>query len=184
MVSPYEIPEFETEKERSDFYKTPADIAYLKSEKYRELMTHIKIKSKMQLSEHHVVDTNEYLLSTALAISPYMNVCASGHTSFTNAEIHHKKVIGEFAEVLRKKDSNTCLRDLLIRKLEDIIENNEYFESNSIDNSNMNSSLKRVKEHDKIANKLPKDISTKNIIHYGEKLRDTDKTIFESPYSR
>lgn len=126
------------------------------------------------------MDTNGYLFSTALALSPYMNVCSSGHTSFTTAGIHHKKVIGEFSEILRKKDSNTCLRDLLIRRLEQLIENPEIFLADMDESSqtakNIKRCLKIVQEHDEIALKLPKDISLKNILNYGEKLRNMEKS--------
>ncbi len=102
-----------------------------------------------------------------------------GHTSFTTAGIHHKKIIGEFAEVLRKRDSNTCLRDLLIRRLEYIIDN-------PIDNPSpgMALSLQVVKEHDETANKLPKDISKKNILAYGEKLRNIEKSNPDFDFSK
>jgi hypothetical protein len=207
LISSYEIPEFETEQEKEAFFKTPEGITYLESEKYREMIKHIKIKDTLQIlpqnlpSEAYdsnkkinpekvqeliscgkitpsVVDANSYLFSTALALSPYMNVCSSGHTSFTNAGIHHKKVIGEFAEVLRKKDSNTCLRDLLIRRLEQLIENPKDFDSN------LESSLQIVKMHDEIATKLPKDISKKNIIVYGEKLRNMKKSNPDLDFSK
>lgn len=209
MISPYELPEFKTEQERNDFLKTSKGIAYLQSEKYREMMTHIQFKSKMQILPQHLppevydannkinskklqelidcgtvktfsMDTNGYLFSTALALSPYMNVCSSGHTSFTTAGIHHKKVIGEFSEILRKKDSNTCLRDLLIRRLEQLIENPEIFLADMDESSqtakNIKRCLKIVQEHDEIALKLPKDISLKNILNYGEKLRNMEKS--------
>lgn len=198
LISPYEIPEFKTEQEQKDFLSSPKGVAYLKSEKYREMMNHIKIKEKIQLLPQYlpeevydsnkkidskklqelidcgkihptIVDTNKYLFSTALSFSPYMNVCSSGHTSFTDAEIHHKKVIGEFAEVLRKKDSNTCLRDILIRRLENIIENPSNF------NVDFGASLEIVKRHDEMTIKLPKNISPKNILSYGENLRKNMK---------
>ncbi len=94
---------------------------------------------------------------------------ALGHTSFTTAGIHHKKIIGEFAEVLRKRDANTCLRDMLIRRLESIIDNPPKNPS-----AFMNSCLAIVKEHDEAANKLPKDISRRNIINYAEKVRSRE----------
>lgn len=212
LMSPYEIPEFKTEEEKEHFLKTPTGIAYLTSEKYREMMKHIKIKEKIQLLPPYlpnsvydnpndiynpnrkvnsaklkealengeittsIVDANEYLFSTALSLSPYMNVCSSGHTSFTNVEIHHKKVIGEFAEILRKRDSNTCLRDMLIRRLEDLIKNPEHFITDLKTLETINQSLALVDKHDEMATKLPKDISKKNIIIYGEKLRTMEKS--------
>lgn len=172
MISPYELPEFNTQEEKEAFLKTSRGAAYLESEKYREMIKHIQIKPKMQISSGAEIDTDSYLLSNALALSPYMNVCSSGHTSFTTAGIHHKKVIGEFAEVLRKKDSNTCLRAILIRRIEHLVDNPD----NEEYSDNLKASLKIVKKHDEIATRLPKDISRKNIISYAEKLRDMEKS--------
>ena len=124
-----------------------------------------------------IVDANEYLFSTALSLSPYMNVCASGQTSFTNAGIHHKKVVGEFAEALRKRDSNTCLRDMLIRRLEDLIEEPEKFVKNPKALEHINDYLTTIVDrHAEMVINLPKDISKKNIIKYGEKLSNKMKS--------
>ena len=226
MISPYEIPEFETEEDKEKFYTTSIGKAFIESESYREMMKHIRIKSKMEILPEHfpleaytftdkklspeehknsikngkiekklddkklseliesgkvkpiTIETNEYLFSTALALSPYMNVCSSSHTSYTNAGILHKKVIGEFAEVLRKKDSNTCLRDMLIRRLEKLIEHNGHLNdvSSKPISSNMKHCLEIVRKHDEISNKLPKDISKKNILSYSERLRIMEKS--------
>ncbi len=208
LISPYEIPEFKTEQEKEDFLKTPTGMAYLKSEKYREMMKHIRIKEKMMIIPQSlpkevyisdsnidteklqkliksgkvlqmptIVDANEYLFSTALSLSPYMNVCASGQTSFTNAGIHHKKVVGEFAEALRKRDSNTCLRDMLIRRLEDLIEEPEKFVKNPKALEHINDYLTTIVDrHAEMVINLPKDISKKNIIKYGEKLSNKMKS--------
>ena len=201
LVSPYEIPEFETKQEKEDFLKTPEGIAFLESEHYRELMKHIKIKEEMQLfpafpaggsyqnnpdklqqdidagniepittNLPFTINTDEYLLSTALSLSPYMNVCGSGHTSFSTSVIHHKKIIGEFAEVLRKRDANTCLIDLLIRRLEYVINNPPENPS-----PHMRACIDVVKEHEESANKLPKDISRRNILKYAETFRNKQK---------
>lgn len=178
MISPYEIPEFKNTAEKEAFFKTPIGTAFLESEKYRELIKHVKIKSEMIIPPSTTpIETDKYLLTTALSLSPYMNVCSSGHTSYTNAEIHHKKIAGEFAEVLRKKDSNTILRDLLIRKLKKIIDTNMpiYKHSNELlENTYMGNAMKSIIEHDDFSARLPKDISKKNIIQYGEKLRTID----------
>ena len=193
LISPYEISE--DEQKKTDFTKTPKGIAFLESEKYREMMKHIKIKENMDIPVSKVVyskdlnkyikseeikpkkvNTNDYLISTALAYSPYMNVCSASHTSYTSASIHHKKVIGEFVEILRKRDTNTCLREMLLRRFESLIENNsiiydEQDKENKLSPS-MYYSLSIVKEHDEMAHKLPKDISQKNILIYAEKLRE------------
>ena len=133
------------------------------------------------------MNANLYLLSQALSVSPYMNVVSSGHSSFTTASNHNKKIVGEFAEALRKKDSNTCLRDILIDRLTDILQNpNTYFPDVKIrplSTLNINSSnpehrpnyieqcLIIAQRHEKFASKLPKDIAIKDIAKYGEKLK-------------
>lgn len=149
------------------------------TDKLQELISNGTLTNN-SIVEPAIIDTDEYLLSTALSLSPYINVCSSGHSSFTNAEIHHKKIIGEFAEVLRKKDSNTCLRDLLIRRLEDIIENINDSNSKFSNNPKLLFSIEMIKRHDEMSAQLPKDISTKNIIRYAEKLRTIEQTNIDS----
>ena len=148
------------------------------------MMKHIKIKDKIQVGPQKHSDTltyinaDDYLLSTAISISPYMNVCGSGHTSSTTAAIHHKKVIDEFSEILRKKDSNTCLRDLLIRRLELLIDNDGIIDNSSKEiSSNRKASIKIVKNHEEESLKLPKDVSRKNIMAYGEKIKNIKKDL-------
>lgn len=133
------------------------------------------------------VDANLYLLTLALSVSPYMNVVSSGHSSFTTASNHNKKIEGEFAEALRKKDANTCLRDMLIDRFKNILQDpKSYFPDVKIgplSTLNINSSnpnnlpnyiehcLLIAQQHEKFASKLPKDISKKDIAKYGEKLK-------------
>jgi hypothetical protein len=62
--------------------------------------------------------------------------------------------------------------------LEQLIENPKDFDSN------LESSLQIVKMHDEIATKLPKDISKKNIIVYGEKLRNMKKSNPDLDFSK
>ena len=188
LISPYELPQFKNDQEKVAFYNTSKGNAFLKSENYREMTKHIRIKDKIelqpefdnssnQMKNESTINTNYYLFSTALALSPHMNICSSGHTSFTNAGIHHKKLIGEFSEVLRKRDSNTILRDLLIRRLELLVDDRKSFNNvlSKLEDSNIVDSFKNLKElanaHDRMVNKLPKDISLKNIIAYVTKLR-------------
>ena len=132
------------------------------------------------------MNANLYLLSLALSVSPYMNVVSSGHSSFTTTLNHNKKVVGEFAEALRKKDANTCLRDILIDRLKDILDNpNSFFPGVKIrplSSLNINSTnperrpnyveqcLIIAQRHERFASKLPKDISKKDIAKYGESL--------------
>lgn len=121
LVSDIEVPKFKTEQEKQDFLKTPAGQKYMRSEKIKELATHIRIKDTMQFPDNHFSDTDKYLFGLAKFISPYMNVCSSGHTSFSTASIHQKNLVGEFSEVLRRRDSTTYLGNLLIERLKNII---------------------------------------------------------------
>lgn len=192
IYSPYELPESWTEQERENFLNTPKGIAYSNSKKYREMMKRIKIKDKMQILPQHLpkevynfknpnkgintkklqqlidsgvikptyVDTNEHLLFTAVSLSPFMNVCT--HTSFGNAGIFHKSLSNEFTEILRWRDTNTCLRDMLVQRLNQILENPKK------NNATINNLIHITEEHDKMANKLPKDITRTDILNYCE----------------
>lgn len=149
-----------------------------------------KLKTYLQSSnppqKNHSLNANLYLLTLALSVSPYMNVISSGHSSFTTASNHNKKIVGEFAEALRKKDANTCLRDMLIDRLKDILDKPSAFFPNvkirPLSTLNISSStpdhrpnyieqcLIIAQRHEKFASKLPKDISKKDIAKYGETL--------------
>ncbi len=113
IISPYELPEFKTDEEREEYMRTPKGKAFLESQKYREMMKHIKIKDKILLlpevlpteiydlegdmittklrewlasrEEKPIFNTDEYLLSVALSLSPYMNVCGSRSYFFYNS---------------------------------------------------------------------------------------------------
>ena len=198
IIHENELPQFESEQEKKAYLETSHGKDYINSKLYIDMMKHIKIKdtidilppylpnsvydkaeinyktprSNWKINEKKLneliesgkiklstVDTNMYFLASALSISPYMNVASSGHSSFTTVGNHNKKIVGEFSEAIRKKDSNTLLRDILVRRLENILENpEEYFDL--------------AKQHEEIASRLPKDIPRKNIIHYGNRLRE------------
>ena len=147
-------------------YKTPRSNWKINEKKLNELIESGEIKLS-------TVDTNMYFLASALSISPYMNVASSGHSSFTTVGNHNKKIVGEFSEAIRKKDSNTLLRDILVRRLENILENPEkYFDlKDEKQSAYVTRYLDLAKQHEEIASRLPKDIPRKNIIHYGNRLR-------------
>lgn len=153
-------------------YKTPRSNWKINEKKLNELIESGEIKLS-------TVDTNMYFLASALSISPYMNVASSGHSSFTTVGNHNKKIVGEFSEAIRKKDSNTLLRDILVRRLENILENpEEYFDLNDEKQSAyVTRYLELAKQHEEIASRLPKDIPRKNIIHYGNRLREITSQI-------
>ena len=148
-------------------YKTPRSNWKINEKKLNELIESGEIKLS-------TVDTNMYFLALALSISPYMNVASSGHSSFTTVGNHNKKIVGEFSEAIRKKDSNTLLRDILVRRLENILENpEEYFDlKDDSQSAYVTRYLDLAKQHEEIASRLPKDIPRKNIIHYGNRLRE------------
>lgn len=110
------------------------------------------------------VNTDKYLISLAKSISPFMEICSSGHTSFSTASIHQKDLVGEFTEILRKKDSTSCLSNMLISRLRTFLRNNHdkgYHDSRAI------------------RDLLPRDIAKEDIAQYAtklhEKLKDSDK---------
>ncbi len=153
-------------------YKTPRSNWKINEKKLNELIESGEIKLS-------TVDTNMYFLASALSISPYMNVASSGHSSFTTVGNHNKKIVGEFSEAIRKKDSNTLLRDILVRRLENILENpEEYFDlKDDSQSAYVTRYLDLAKQHEEIASRLPKDIPRKNIIHYGNRLREITSQI-------
>ena len=153
-------------------YKTPRSNWKINEKKLNELIESGEIKLS-------TVDTNIYFLASALSISPYMNVASSGHSSFTTVGNHNKKIVGEFSEAIRKKDSNTLLRDILVRRLENILENpEEYFDlKDDRQSAYVTRYLDLAKQHEEIASRLPKDIPRKNIIHYGNRLREITSQI-------
>lgn len=116
LISDLEIPKFTSSKEETEFYRTDLGKKYQTTKKVRELESHIKIKDSI------IANGIEYSSDTALfglakSISPYMCICSSGHTSFSNAGISQKDLISEFSEILRKRDAVTCLGNLLIERL-------------------------------------------------------------------
>lgn len=153
-------------------YKTPRSNWKINEKKLNELIESGEIKLS-------TVDTDMYFLASALSISPYMNVASSGHSSFTTVGNHNKKIVGEFSEAIRKKDSNTLLRDILVRRLENILENpEEYFDlKDEKQSAYVTRYLDLAKQHEEIASRLPKDIPRKNIIHYGNRLREITSQI-------
>ena len=156
------------------------------TDKSKKTVVPAKLKAFLESAnppqELSIVDANLYLLTLALSVSPYMNVVSSGHSSFTTASNHNKKIEGEFAEALRKKDANTCLRDMLIDRLKNILQDpKSYFpdvkigplSTLNINSTNPNNRpnyieqcLLIAQQHEKFASKLPKDISKKDIAKY------------------
>ena len=110
------------------------------------------------------MNTDDYLYSLAISRSACLNTCSSGHGLSPNAAIHHQDIDDEFAEVLRRRDSITCLGDILLKHLRNVIR-----ESKIDDPTNINKNIS-------IAN-LPKLITFEEIYEYGS---DLDKKIDES----
>ena len=146
-------------------YTIPRSNWKVNEEKLNELIKSGEVKLS-------TIDTNTYFLASALSISPYMNVASSGHSSFTTVANHNKKIVGEFSEAIRKKDSNTILRDILVRRLERILKNPEKYFDLTDENASayVKSYLNLANQHEEIASKLPKDIARKDIIRYGNRL--------------
>lgn len=125
-------PSFNSIEEEKQFYSSETGKQYRISERLKELQSHIRLKDNVSY-KHKIPNTdkfttstipiNDIILSLAEFSSPYMNVCSSAHTNFSTASIHHKNLISEFSEVLRRKDSMTCTGDIIIHRLEQIIKN-------------------------------------------------------------
>ena len=166
IVSDAELPNNEEEREifieKMDD-KTRENYKYTKL--IEELANHIKIKDTINFNSSET-PTNKHLLDLAKHISPSMNVCSSGHTSFSTATISHKNLVNEFSEVLRKKDSNTYLANMLIDRLSLILKDPSLTDE-------------EYKEWEKITNALPRDISKKDITDYADnlKLQDTEREL-------
>lgn len=168
LISDFEIPKLETLQEKSNFMKTPAGIKYIQSQKIKALRSHVKLKDTITIDDTRSISTDEYLFGLAKFVSPYMNVCSSGHTSFSTASIHQKNLVGEFSEILRRRDSITCLGDILVERLKNIVKDKKisdpfYFKTTSISSN------------------LPREISRSDLIDYAEKLqKSTSKNTKEN----
>lgn len=148
-------PTFNNISEEKQFYSSEIGIEYRRSERLKELQSHIKLKDYL-VTKHRIPGTenfttekipiNQVILSIAEFSSPYMNVCSSAHTNFSTASIHHKNLVSEFSEVLRRKDSMTCTGDIVVHRLAQIVEN----PSQSYQG-------------------LPKELSIRDIIDYSKK---------------
>ena len=101
--------------------------------------------------------TDDYLYSLAISRSACLNTCSSGHGLSPNAAIHHQDIDDEFAEVLRRRDSITCLGDILLKRLRIVLKT-----SKISDPTNINKNIS-------IAN-LPKQITLEEIYDYGKEL--------------
>lgn len=169
IFSDIEMPTFESESDKSNYLLNNNNAEkYKKTLLAKQYMSHIKIKDNYTFNDSKDSQkTNEYLLSLAKFISPFMNVCSSGHTSFSTASIHQKNLIGEFTEILRKKDQTTCLRNMLISRLRTILQT---------------SNDKEYLENRKVRDSLPRDIAREDITQYATRLHQKlTKTAKEEP---
>ena len=113
--------------------------------------------SDSQVQTPVTMDTNTFILELAKSISPFMGVCSSGHTSFSTASVNPKNLVGEFTEILRKKDTTSCLANILVQRLRDILKNthDQDYEDNL-----------------KIKDALPRDIAKEDIVQYASELQE------------
>ena len=166
IFSDIEMPTFESESDKSNYLLNNMNAEkYKKTLLAKQYMSHIKIKDNYTFNDSKDFQkTDDYLLSLAKFISPFMNVCSSGHTSFSTASIHQKNLIGEFTEILRKKDKTTCLRNMLISRLRTVLQT---------------SNDKDYLESRKVRDSLPRDIAREDITQYAtrlhQKLAETEK---------
>lgn len=158
IVSDIELPN--NDEERKIFIEnmdTKTKRNYRYTQIIAELASHIKLKDAIEWNGK-MYSIDKHLLSLAQYVAPDMNVCSSGHTSFSTATISHKNLVNEFSEVLRKKDSNTYLANMLIDRLSTILKNPKLINE-------------QYQRDDNISNALPRDISRKDIIDYAGRLK-------------
>lgn len=139
---------------------------YVKTQVYNDVTHELETRkipiqetnlSDSQVQTPTTIDTDKYLLELAKSISPLMAVSSSGHTSFSTASFNSKNLIGEFTEILRKKDSTSCLANLLIHRLREVLQNE---------------SDKDYEENLKLKDSLPKDCAKEDIVQYAIKLHE------------
>ena len=155
-VSDLEIPKFNSHEEETAFLQSDLGKRYQTTQKIKELESHIRIKDYIEYNGHKFPSDLE-LYNFATILSPYMSICSSGHTSFSNAGISQKNLISEFSEILRKKDSVTCLGDMLIQRLKIILE--------------LQKNNPSYLENKKKVSKIPRDVTFTDIKNYLEIFR-------------
>lgn len=116
----------------------------------KEVLSHLKIKDSIEITNldiQHLLEnspdpnhlhgkqlenakmitysmpSDQFLLSLAEFVSPYMHSCGSAHNTASQvAYINNKNLKTEFAEILRRKDITTGLSYLLIERLGTILQ--------------------------------------------------------------
>lgn len=106
-------------------------------EKVEEAYNHIKIKDTINFSsqnDSNDSDTNCYLMNLAKHVSADMFICRSAHNFNTpTVNIENNGLSTAFADVLRKRDGISCLAQLLVDRVSNIIDtldNNSEFKPN------------------------------------------------------
>lgn len=120
--------------------------------KVKEAYSHIRIKDKIKFSNKKgskPFDTDQYLLTLSKYVSANMAICRSSHNFSTpTVSIENASLLESFSDVLRKRDGISCLAQMLVDRLEDILQTN----------------------NDDRANKSYKQINIRNIINYANTL--------------
>ncbi len=91
-------------------------------QKVEEAYKHIKIKDTIKF-DNLDYNMNEYLMNLAKYVASNMSVCRSSHDLTTpTVAIEHKGLAAGFSDVLRKKDGISCLAQLLVDRVESIVD--------------------------------------------------------------
>lgn len=102
------------------------DIENLTSKRIKEYYKHIKFKDSYVFENiNDEIPIDEYIYSLANSSSPEMHKCGSAETNFSTAEIEHRTLVQAFSEILRKRDSLTCLGNLVIERLENYMKSSD-----------------------------------------------------------
>lgn len=93
----------------------------------KEAYSHIKLKDKIIFSSKEGVEPYEfdkYLLQLSEYVSANMSICRSAHNFSTpTVNIENGCLIDSFSDVLRKRDGISCLAQILVDRLDNILKN-------------------------------------------------------------
>lgn len=128
----------------------------------KEAYSHVKLKDKISFSNKEDAEPYEfdkYLLQLSEYVSANMSICRSAHNFSTpTVNIENGCLIDAFSDVLRKRDGISCLAQILVDRLDNIL----------------------INKNDPRAKKIYKQINIRDIANYAEKLPPTnDKQAIE-----
>ncbi len=125
--------------------------------KVEEAYSHVKIKDKIKFSNKKSAkqyNMDNYLFELSEYVSANMSICRSAHNFSTpSVNIENASLTEAFSDVLRKRDGISCLAQMLVDRLDSILQdkndsrtNKSYKQINIRDIANYSKTLPRVNE--------------------------------------